>query len=94
VASLDGGCKNLQNIISSSIYIITKHSENPLLKPHIKHFLLLNGAIAALRLRLYKEGRELLWQAFIQQPWKIKTLIRLIVSLFSPISDKVWKPYV
>lgn len=88
--SLNGGSQNYCRIVDSSIYIIKKHSNNKILKPSIKRFILENAAIAAIMLKDYKKGRNLLWQAYIKQPWQLKTFSKLLIAHFPILANKLW----
>ena len=89
--SIDGGSKNLKNIIQSNLYIIKKHPIYFSRNKHVLRFYYQNIAIAYARMSEWKSCQNYFWKAFIVQPWKLKTLLRYCISLFPVIAKDVWK---
>ncbi|SFB60023.1 glycosyltransferase family 2 protein [Algoriphagus aquimarinus] len=83
--SIDGGSKNLQNMIDSNLLILEKH--NYTLTNHTKHLYHQVVGVNQLRFRRYSEARKHLWKAFILKPFKVATLARFLISL-SPLLVK------
>lgn len=50
------------------------------------------GGVSAIRIKKFKEGRELLFRALKIKPFRIKSYGRLIISLIPGLRENVWKP--
>lgn len=89
--STDGGSKNSQNRIDSNLYIIQKHPWFFEKYPHALRLYYQNVGVAYFRLSNWKMARTFFWKAFWIQPWKLKTLIRFVISFHPDLAQKVIK---
>ena len=89
--SLDGGSKNLKNKIDSNLYIIEKHPLYFKTNPHVLRFYYQNIGVAYVKLINWKAARTFFWKAYIIQPWKLKTLMRFLLSIFPILAKKIIK---
>lgn len=89
--SIDGGSKNLKNKIDANLYIILKHPNYFKKNPHVLRFYYQNIAVAFGKLSEWSNARQYFWKAYKVEPWQLKTLIRLILSLFPFRITKIYK---
>lgn len=86
--NLDGGSKNLQNMIDSNLIILEKHNDT--LSTHSKRLYHQVIGVNQLRFRRFSEARFHLWRAFSYNPWKFKTLARFAISLWPWLAKKFY----
>ncbi len=89
-ASQDGS-RNSQNKIEANLYIIKKHDWFFKLYPHALRLYFQNIGVAYSRLSNWSEARSFFWKAYWIQPWKFKTLIRFLISLYPYLAKKIIK---
>jgi glycosyltransferase involved in cell wall biosynthesis len=89
--SLNGGSRNLKNIIDSNLYIIKKHSNWFNKRPVLLRLYYQNIAIAYAKLELWVNARIYFWKAYTINIWKLKTLAKFCVTVFPFFGKKIWK---
>jgi len=87
-----GASKNLQNIIESNKLMLVKHQSYFDQNKEVKIFYKQVIGVSLLRLRNHREARIYLWDAFLLNPFKVKALIRLMVSYFTVVSNVIYVP--
>jgi glycosyltransferase involved in cell wall biosynthesis len=90
ITTLGGGKKN-NNKIASNLYLLQKHAWFFNTFPNVKRLYLQNIAVAYARIKEWKSCQYYFWKAYMVQPWKFKTLLRWVISLFPFIAVKLWK---
>jgi glycosyltransferase involved in cell wall biosynthesis len=85
------GSQNPQNKIESIHYLLSKHAWFFKKYPHARRFYLQNLAIAFGRINEFSKARSYLLRAYLTQPWKLTTLIRLLFSLLPLTAKRLWK---
>lgn len=86
--SVDGGSKNLKNMIDSILIILDKHSST--LSPHVKFLYHQILGVNYLRFQNFLEARTHLLKALYIKPYKVDTLVRFGISLIPPIAKKIY----
>lgn len=86
----EGASKNLWNMTESLIHILKKHQDT--LSKNEKRLYNQIIAVNQLRFREFAKARKYLLTAFLINPWKMKTLLRLIISYLPSVSEKIYKP--
>lgn len=86
--SVDGGSKNLQNMIDSILIILEKHDQ--ILTNHVKYLYHQIVGVNQMRFKRFGHARKHLWKAYCIKPWKLKTLARLVISFIPIISMKIY----
>ncbi len=84
------GSQNPGNKIASIHYLMKKHVWFFKKYPHALRLYLQNLGIAYFRLNEYSKARLYLFKAFLVQPWKLMTFIRLMVSLIPSFAKRLW----
>ncbi|ERM80986.1 hypothetical protein P872_11810 [Rhodonellum psychrophilum GCM71 = DSM 17998] len=87
--NLNGGSKDLQNIIDSISYILEKHDDT--LSTHVKFLYHQIIGVILMRLKIYNNARSHLYAALKIKPYKFSTLIRLGISWIPILSKKIYK---
>lgn len=90
--SVNGGSKNLRNMIDSILIILQKHDSY--LSKHVKHLYHQILGVNWMRFQNYPIARKHLWKAWVFKPYKLATLGRLGISIFPPIARNLYKPEV
>lgn len=88
--SLDGGSKNLQNMLDSLRLILVKHEDY--LTAHVKHLYHQNIGVIEMRFGRFEQARKHLWISWKFKPFKISTWIRIVLAYFSPFARKIYTP--
>jgi glycosyltransferase involved in cell wall biosynthesis len=86
--SIDGGSKNLKNMIDSLQIILLKHKNY--LPNHIKYLYNQIIGVNYIRFRRYGKARVYLLKALKYKPYKISTLIRLIIATIPFIARRIY----
>lgn len=86
--SVNGGSKDLQNMIDSNMIILEKH--DAILNTHVKYLYHQVIGVNQLRSQRFDEARKHLWQAYKYKPYRLKTLGRLILSFLPKVSKLVY----
>ncbi|NVJ86813.1 MAG: glycosyltransferase [Algoriphagus sp.] len=86
--SVDGGSKNLQNMIDSILIILEKHDK--LLTEHVKYLYHQIVGVNQLRFQRFAQARKHLWKAYRYKPWKVKTLARFGLSFLPILSKRIY----
>jgi glycosyltransferase involved in cell wall biosynthesis len=86
--SLDGGSKNLQNMIDSILIILEKHDE--ILSNHVKYLYHQIVGVNQMRFKSYSEARLHLSKSWRYKPYKIKTLGRLFIACIPPLAKRLY----
>jgi glycosyltransferase involved in cell wall biosynthesis len=86
--SLDGGSKNLQNMVDSNLLVLEKHGDQ--LSNHVKHLYHQVIGVNFLRFRKFNEAQFHLWEAYKLKPTKATTLLRFFISMFPWVSIMVY----
>ena len=89
-SSSNGGSKNLQNMLDSIRYILTKHDKN--LNEHVKHLYHQNIGVIEMRFGRFEPARKHLWKAWKYKPKKISTLLRIALAYFPLLARKIYTP--
>ena len=90
-SSLDGGSKNYENKINSNLYLIEKHLTFFKKNSNVLRLYYQNIGIAYFNLKKYRKSRFYLWKAWKIKPFKLKTLIRLILTFIPKIAKQLIK---
>lgn len=90
--SLDGGSKNLQNMVDSLTHILDKHQKT--LSPHVKHLYYQIIGVNYLRFRMFGGARTNLAWAIFLKPWKIATWGRFGIACFPFLAKKLYSEQV
>lgn len=90
--SVNGGSKNLQNMIDSIFIILQKHDSY--LTNHVKHLYHQIVGVNLMRFQNYQLARTHLWKAWVFKPYKLATLGRLGISFLPPLARNLYKPEV
>jgi glycosyltransferase involved in cell wall biosynthesis len=90
--SVDGGSKNLQNMIDSILIILEKHDE--ILTNHVKYLYHQIVGVNQLRFQRFDEARKHLWKAFLIKPYKLKTLARFGLSFLPSLSKRIYSKHI
>ena len=90
-SSHSGGSKNYENKISANLYLIQKHSIFFKRKSNVLRLYYQNIGIAYYHIKNFKKSRFYLWKAWIIKPFKLKTLIRFLLTYFPKIAKKLIK---
>jgi glycosyltransferase involved in cell wall biosynthesis len=86
----DGGSRNLQNSLTSNLYILEKHKVYFTQNPRVKQLYLQTVGVAQIRLGDFSGGRKNLWKAFFAYPSKPKSLLRALAGTIPFIAAKIW----
>ena len=86
--SLDGGSKNLKNMIDSILIILKKHSNT--LSPHVKFLYHQILGVNYLRFQDFSKARTHLLKAIYFKPYKLDTILRFCISLIPYLSRKIY----
>jgi glycosyltransferase involved in cell wall biosynthesis len=89
--SHDGGSKNLKNKIESNLYILKKHLHYFKKNKNVLRLYYQNIAVTYAKLKSWKKAQIYFFKAYCVQPWKFKTLLRLLISFFPVIAKQIWK---
>jgi len=89
--SLDGGSKNLVNIIESDKLILVKHINFFNENKYVRKLYLGVIGVSLIRLKRVKESQPYLREAFLLFPRDLKALIRYIISLFPFIATRIYR---
>ena len=89
--SIDGGSKNLHNLIDSNLYIIKKHKDYFRKNKSVKRLYLQNTAVALIKLERYKEAQKIFLQILYLYPFHIKNIFRFICSFYPKLTKLVWR---
>ncbi|WP_081210042.1 glycosyltransferase family 2 protein [Salegentibacter sediminis] len=81
---------NNLSIYQGSLSILTKHKEYFDSNPTAYYYFYSVAGVAAIRSGYHKEGRKLLLKAFKKKPYKMKALLRYMISHFPEIRNKIW----
>lgn len=87
--SVDGGSKNLQNMIDSILIILEKH--DGILSTHVKYLYHQIIGVNQMRFHRFSEARRHLWKAYRLKPTKIATLGRLTIAYLGPLAKLLYK---
>lgn len=87
--SLDGGSKNLQNMLDSIRLILEKHNEY--LTDHVKHLYHQNVGVIEMRFGRFREARKHLWSSLGFKPFKISTWLRIALAYFPTLAKRIYK---
>lgn len=88
--SVNGGSKNLQNMIDSILIILEKHDS--ILNDHVKYLYHQIVGVNQLRFRRFIEARKHLLKAYSLKPFQLKTLARLVLSYLPILSRQIYQP--
>ena len=88
-ASITGGSKNAQNKIDSNLYIIQKHPWFFKLYPHVLQLYYQNVGVAYFHLSNWAQARHFFFKAYWIQPWKLKMVLRFLISFFPNFANKI-----
>lgn len=86
--SLDGGSKNLRNMVDSLNLILAKHDSS--LSSHVKHLYHQIIGVNFIRFREFSKSRKHLASAYYFKPWKLSTLGRLMIAYCPPLACKLY----
>lgn len=86
--SVDGGSRNLQNMIDSILIILDKHDK--ILSDHVKYLYHQIVGVNQMRFRRYPEARLHLAKSWRYKPYKIKTLGRLFIASLPPLAKRLY----
>ena len=86
--SIDGGSKNIKNMIDSLLIILEKHSST--LSPHVKYLYNQILGVNYLRFQNFSEARAYLLKALLIKPYKVGTLVRFFISLIPPLARRIY----
>lgn len=89
--NLIGGSKNELNKILSNEYLIEKHKQFFIQRPHLFQTFLQLIAISCFKLEQYSKARKIIIKAWKVNPINVKIFIRLLSMHFTFISKKRWK---
>jgi len=92
--SINGGSKNLVNIIESNKIILKKHSVYFSKNKHVKKYYLRVIGVSLIKLTKVKESRIYLFNSYLIAPLELKGLLRFCISFFSFLAFKIYKPRV
>ncbi len=84
----NGGGKNLLNKIESNLYLIEKHDWFFKEQPNTLRLYYQNIGLAYYKLNIHKESRDYFWKAYSINTFKIKNLIRIVISYYSELTQK------
>ncbi|EAZ82454.1 glycosyltransferase family 2 protein [Algoriphagus machipongonensis] len=86
--SVDGGSKNMQNMLDSIALILQKHENY--LTDHVKHLYHQNIGVIQMRFKKFKESRRNLALAIKYKPSKIGTYFRFGIACFPILAKKIY----
>lgn len=86
--SIDGGSKDLKNMLESLHIILEKHRSS--LTPHVKHLYYQNIGVIQMRFRQFSESRKSLALAIKYKPSKISTYLRFGLATVPFFARKVY----
>lgn len=89
-ASDSGGRNNLQNRIDSFHYLITKHAEKFKDNPALAQTYYQVAGVDCIKCGMLKEGKDLLWKGYLQNPVNLKSLLRVLISKLPVLIHKFW----
>lgn len=87
--SIDGGSKNLQNMIDSNLLVLQKHGNH--LSIHVRHLYHQVIGVNFIRFRKFQEAQFHLREAYRLKPLKFATLFRFIISLIPIVAKHIYK---
>lgn len=90
-ASVDGGSKNLHNLIDSNLYVIKKHKDYFLKHKNVKRLYLQNTAVALIKLERYKEAQKIFLQILYLYPFHLKNIFRFLCSFHPKLTKFIWR---
>jgi glycosyltransferase involved in cell wall biosynthesis len=90
--SLDGLSQNLENKIESNEIVLQKHPDFFLKNKNTKRLFTQVTGVSLLRLKRFKEARHYLRQAFLLNPFRVRSVLRLIISYLPFLSKKIYLP--
>lgn len=89
--SVDGGSKNLQNLVDSNLFIIKKHQDYFLKHKYVKRLYLQNTAVALIKLERYKDAQKIFLQILFMYPFSFKNIFRFICSFHPKLTKLAWR---
>lgn len=90
--SVNGGSKNLQNLIQGNDYVLKKHAEYFRQHKTLKKSYIQTMAVAKCRLDNSFAAVPLFFKAWLLKPLDLQSFSRLVISLIPPFAKRVWKP--
>ncbi len=88
--SIDGGSKNIQNMVASNKYMLEKHKDIFERFPALEKKYRQTIAIAQCRMGEFTEAKRQMWSAYKCMPSDMKTLARLILFSIPFVARKIW----
>lgn len=86
--SIDGGSKNLRNMIDSLQIILNKHEDY--LSDHVKFLYNQIIGVNYMRFRQYEKARIYLANALKYKPYQMSTWIRLTIAMFPFLAKRIY----
>lgn len=86
--SIDGGSKNVQNMLDSNSLVLEKHYG--ILSNHIKYLYHQSIGVIHIRFRNFGSARDHLIKALRFKPWKLATWARLGLAFLPVIARKIY----
>lgn len=87
----DGGAKNQKNKIAFIEYILKKHADIFENDKATKICYLQNAGVSCARINEYQKSRSFFLKAYLLNPFKIKNLIRCLLTFIPLLSSRIWK---
>lgn len=87
----DGGSKNWQNKLTSTLYILKKHHRMFQVEKRLRGLYLGVAALAAFKCEQPRLARSLFLQSFLTYPLNWKSWLRLAVIFFPLLANYYWK---
>lgn len=86
--SIDGGSKNVQNMLDSNSLVLDEHYS--ILTNHIKYLYHQSIGVIHIRFRNFASARYHLRKALGLKPWKLYTWVRFGLAFFPPLAKKIY----
>jgi len=90
IQSLDGGSKNLHNLIQSHCIVLEKHRAFFSQNQDVKKFYLRMVGVALLKLGRFNKARSYLYESYCLGPFEGKALLRLVLSYIPFLARRVY----
>ena len=90
--SINGGSRNIQNRIDSTLILLDKHKELIQEDSKLEHVLIQVVGVCFLRLAKFSDAQKCLSRAYLLRPFNVVTLLRLIISYFPFFARRIYRP--
>lgn len=88
--SMDGGSKNIKNIVESHRIVLRKHNLFFERNKKVKKLYLRMIGVSLMKLEKFSQARSYLWQSYMLDPMEFKSVLRLIVCYIPFLAKRIY----